>query len=127
LNTSDQWQEILKAFALVDEYDQQRPKLIKQYRLYYNEDGSVIGLWETGHPEGDNYIVLADPDVFHRNNSQLLRVVNKELKIIDPRAPNRVKLTRSDSGQAVIKGMAALPLNDEQTEYEIEYYDRKNN
>lgn len=127
MSISEAESEFLKALELVREYDKQRPVLNKEYRLYYNEDGSIIGLWESGHPEGDNYIVINDPDVFHRTVTSLLRVVNKELKVIDPHTPNRVKLQKSNSGQRVIKGLAALALADEQTEYETEYYDRTNN
>lgn len=127
MTTIDPWQEFVKAFELVAEYDQQRPVIVKEYRLYYNDDGTVIGLWETDHPEGDNYIVLDDPDVVHRTPTNLLGVVNKELKILDPTPQYRVKLAKADSGQRVVKGHAAVALLPEEDYPYIEYYDRKDN
>jgi hypothetical protein len=127
LSISEAESEFLKALELVREYDKQRPVLIKEYRLYYNEDGSIIGLWESGHPEGDNYIVINDPDVFHRTVTSLLRVVNKELKVIDPHTPNRVKLRKSNTGQAVVRGNAALVVMVDEIYSDTEYYDRTNN
>lgn len=127
MSISEAESEFLKALELVREYDKQRPVLIKEYRLYYNEDGSIIGLWESGHPEGDNYIVINDPDVFHRTVTSLLRVVNKELKVIDPHTPNRVKLRKSNTGQAVVRGNAALVVMVDEIYSDTEYYDRTNN
>jgi len=126
MTTLDPWQELIKGLELADEKERNRPRCIKEYRLYYNKDGTIIGLWETGHPEGD-YIVLADPDVFHRNNSDLLRVVNGVLKIINPHTPNRVKIEKSQQGQRVVKGHAALALAYTEEYTDIEFYDRTNN
>lgn len=120
-------EEFLKAFELVAAYDAQRPKIIKEYRLYYNDDGTIIGLWETGHPDGSNYIVLQDHDIYHRVNTQLLRVINKELKVLDPKSPFRVRIKKSTSGVKTVKGHAALVLEDSDHYPEIEYYDRTNN
>jgi hypothetical protein len=119
-------EEFLKAFELVAAYDAQRPKLIKEFRLYYNNDGTIIGLWETEHPAGDNYIVLQDHEVYHRTNTQLLRVINKELKVLDPKQPLRVRLKKSTSGFKTVKGHAALVLEDNEQYLEIEYYNRAN-
>jgi len=118
--------ELIKAFRLVEEYDKNRPKLIKEYRLYYNDDGTVIGLWENGFPVGDNYIIIEHPDQFHKNNTNWLRVVNKELKIIDPHIPNKVKLKKSSTGYRTVKGHAALILYENEQHREIEFYDRTN-
>jgi hypothetical protein len=124
MNNEELWAEV---WRLVAEHDLQRSDIVKEYRLYYNDDGTIIGLWETGHPEGDNYIVLDDPDVFHRTPTNLLQIVNKELKVIDPTPMYRVKLAKADSGQRVIKGHAALVLMPEEEYSEIEYYDQTNN
>ena len=123
MNEQELWAEV---WRLVAEYDRQRPVVVKEYRLYYNEDGTAIGLWETDHPEGDNYIVLDDPDIFHRTSTSLLRIVNKELKVLDPTPIYRVKLTKAESGQRVVKGHAAVILLPEEAYTEIEYYDRTN-
>ena len=123
MNEQELWAEV---WQLVAEYDRQRPVVVKEYRLYHNKDGTVIGLWETDHPEGNNYIVLDDPDIFHRTSTSLLRIVNKELKVLDPTPIYRVKLAKADSGQRVVKGHAAVILMPEEEYTEIEYYDRTN-
>ena len=55
--------EFLKAIELVAEYNRSRPAVIKEPRLYFNEDGSIIGLWDTDYPIGE-YIVLTDYSIF---------------------------------------------------------------
>lgn len=118
------WDEVSR---LVAEYDAARPTIVKEYRLYYNNDGTIIGLWEMDHPAGDNYIVLDDPGLFYNSNSHLLRVQNKKLVALDPRAPVKARLKKSATGTRVVKGHAALTLNIEETYTEVEYYDRTNN
>ena len=118
------WDEVAR---LVAEYDAQRPKIVKEYRLYYNSDGTVIGLWETDHPVGDNYIVLDDPGVFNSSNTLMLRVQNKKLVVLDPQAPLRTRLKKSSQGFTVVRGHAAVIVEQDETYTEIEYYDRTNN
>lgn len=119
--------ELLRAFELVAEYDQQRPRLFKEFRLYYRDDGSIIGLWETEHPAGDNYIVLDNPDQFNRTNTFQLRVIDGKLKIIDATPPAKPKLTKSTQGQPVVAGNAALALYPNETYTDVEYYEPTNN
>ena len=126
MTTLDPWQEFVRGLELAEEIERQRPPVIKEYRLYYNEDGTIIGLWESSHPEG-NYIVLDDPDIYHRTNSNLLRVVKGELKIIDPTPVNVRKLYKGTSGQPVVQGHAAIALGLDEEYLEIEFYDQKNN
>jgi hypothetical protein len=118
------WDEVAQ---LVAAYDAQRPKIIQEYRLYYNPDGTIIGLWESGHPDGDNYIVLSDPGLFYSANTLMLRVQNKKLILIDPREPLRTRLKKSTNGFSVVRGHAALIVEQEETYSEIEYYDRTDN
>jgi hypothetical protein len=118
--------ELLKAFKLVEEYNKQRTQIVKEYRLYYHDDGSIIGLWEADHPAGDNYIVINDPDILHRHNTLLMKVVDGELKIIDPKTPHRNRLQRSHSGQPVVAGTAAIALSPNEPYTDVEHYDRKN-
>ena len=118
------WDEVAR---LVAECDAQRPKIIKEYRLYYNPDGTIIGLWESGHPEDDNYIVLDDPGLFHNSNTHLLRVQNKKLIVLDPQAPLRTRLKKSSQGFPVVQGHAAVIVEQNETYTEIEYYDRTDN
>ena len=120
-------EEFLKAFELVAAYDAQRPKFVKEYRLYYDNDGSVIGLWETDHPIGDNYIVLDDTGQYHRHNTNLLRVIDKKLTVLDPVGPLHVRLKKSTVGFRTVQGHAALVLEELEHYPNIEYYDRTNN
>lgn len=126
MTTLDPWQEFVKGLELAEEMYRQRPQLIKQFRLYYNADGTIIGLWESDHPDGD-YIVLDDPDIFHRTNTNLLRVIKGELKILDPRSTNIRQLHKSKSGQPVVKGHAAIALGIDEEYLEIEFYDKTDN
>lgn len=119
--------EFLEALRLVEEYDRQRPKTVVEYRLYYDEEGHVTGYCETNHPPESNYIVLDNPDLYFRTNTQSLRVIDQQLKIIDLTAPSRPILTKSSQGQPVVAGMAALALYRDETYDKIEYYDRPTN
>jgi hypothetical protein len=116
--------EFLEALKLVEEYDRQRPKFIKEFRIYYNTEGRVTMYCETAHPPDTNYIVIDNPDVFFKTNTGRLRVINGELKIIDTR-PRQTHLAKSNTGQPVVKGMAALALTPTEQYQDIEYYDRK--
>lgn len=127
MSTIDPWQELIKGLQIADELEAQRLTISKEYRLYYREDGSIIGLWESGHPAGDNYILLEHPDQYQRFNTQLLKVINKKLCVLDPVVPNKVKLVKSDKGQPVVKGHAAIALGIDEEYLEIEFYDQTNN
>jgi len=118
------WKEV---FDLVAEYDANRPKFVKEFRLYYNADGTVVGLWENSFPETENYIVLDDPGVFFHTNTQLLRVKNNKLIVLDPKEPNRARLKKSDRGFLVVKGHAAVIVESNENYECVEYYDRADN
>lgn len=99
----------------------------KEYRLYYNaDDGTIIGMWERDHPEGD-YIILSDPAEFHQHNTNLMRVRDGELVVIDPRIQERFRLQRSTQGQPVVRGHAVVALAPDETYPDIEYYENRNN
>ena len=119
--SNDFWKEV---FDLVNAYDAQRPKFVQEYRLYYNTDGTVIGLWENSFPDTGSYILLDNPGIFYHTNTQLLRVKNNKLIVLDPREPSRARLKKSDQGFRTVKGNAALVLESNETYEFIEYYDR---
>lgn len=119
--------EFLEALKLVEEYDRQRPKQVTEYRLYYNEVGEVTMYCEVNHPKEGNYIVIDHPDVFFKNNTSLMRVVDGQLKILKSQPLNYSKLQKSLQGQPVVRGMAAVALTPEDNYTDIEYYDRKTN
>lgn len=126
MTTIDPWQELIKGLEIADEVERQKDQIVKEYRLYYNEDGTIIGMWESGYPAGDNFVVIDNPDVFHRNNTQYLKVINKELHIIDPRTQKVRQLFKSNTGYPVVKGQAALLIDPAEQYQNTEYYDRKN-
>jgi hypothetical protein len=117
------WEEV---FSLVDEYDSKRPRSIRENRLYYNTDGTIIGLWETGHPDGTNYIILDDTGIFFHNNTNLLRVKDQKLILLDAHAPNKTRLVKSNTGVKTVKGHAGLSIEAHESYTDIEYYDRTN-
>ena len=118
--------EFLKALELVAKFDGCRPTLTTEFRLYYNEDGSIIGLWETDYPTG-NYIVLDDPSVFYNSNTLLLRVIDGKIEKITVAQNTRTQLVKSAQGQRVVRGMAAIALTPAEEYRDVEYYDRKTN
>jgi len=119
--------EFLKALELVAEYDRQRPVVVIEYRLYYADDGSILGLSETNHSADTNYIVLTSPEVFNKNNTATLRVINGELTVIDLTYQLKNRLSKASTGQPVVQGHAALALQLDEPYTNIEYYDRKSN
>ncbi len=126
MTTLDPWQELIKGLQIAEEYNRTRTIPFKEFRLYYNDDGTVIGLWESDHPAGDNYIVLEDPDQYHRHNTHLIRVNDNNLTIISPVVIETFKLIKSNNGQPVVRGHAAIALGLNEEYSEIEFYDRKN-
>jgi len=103
------------------------PPPFKEYRLYYDTDGTIVTFVENNHPPGDNYIVLDDPDQFYKANILLLKVKNGKLIKVDPVINYRAGVKLSTEGQPVVKGIAAIALLPNETYTEIEYYERKTN
>jgi hypothetical protein len=116
-------------WQLVAQADAERATKMKQkeFRLYYRtDDGTVIGLWESDYPDG-SYIVLTDPDQFHKHNTSLMRIEGEKLTILDPNIAETFRLKKSTQGQPVVAGHAVLALSPEETYYDIEYYEPRNN
>jgi hypothetical protein len=123
--SNDFWLEV---FRLVEEYDAARPQITIEPRLYYNtQDGTVTGYYETAHPDDRNYIVLENPDLYFRNNTNLLRVKDGKLIVIDPKQPSKARLKKSTAGYKTVKGHASLLLESTEDYHNIEYYDHTNN
>jgi hypothetical protein len=104
-----------------------RPQPPKEFRLYYDDEGKITMFAESSHPEGNNYIVLTDPGEFHCTNTLLLRVKDGKLIKIDPVVKSKPGLQRSNKGQRVVKGIAALMLLPTEEYTDVEYYDLKTN
>jgi len=119
--------EFLRALELVAEYDRQRPKMITEYRLYYNDLGEITGYCETNHPPDSQYIVLASPDQYFKQNTHQLRVIDGALVTIEKKHKTTGLLTKSTTGQPVVAGMATIAIMPNETYDKIEYYDRPTN
>lgn len=117
--------EFLKGLKLVEAAELDRIVPIVEHRLYYNEDGCVTGLYSTDHPEG-NYIIVESPTVLDNCNTLLLRVIDEQLQTVSTKQKSYL-LRRSNIGQPVVKGMAALALEHNEEYQNIEYYDRQTN
>jgi hypothetical protein len=118
------WEEV---FKLVSEYDAQRTKITIEHRLYYNkDDGTITGYHEIDHPEDLDYIVLENPDLYFKNNTNLLRVKEGKLLVLDPKQPSKARLQKSSTGYKTVQGHAALLLEDSDDYKNIQYYDQTN-
>jgi hypothetical protein len=115
--------ELLEALKMLDQL--QPTELYKEPRLYYNESGEIIMYCETDHPAAGEYIVLKDADVFFKNNTARLRVVNGELKVMPATSQQQLGLRKATQGQRVVKGLATIALEPTEEYQDIEYYDRK--
>jgi len=122
----NQMEEFYKALQLVEEENQRRKSLQKEYRIYHDENGLVTMLSEIDHPIGENYIVIDDPGLFYKNNTLLLRVIDKKLIVLDTKVKEKVRLKKSDKGQPVVQGHAAIALGLDEEYLEIEFYDQTN-
>lgn len=119
--------EFLKALELVAEYDRQRPKSITEYRLYYNDQGEITGYCETDHPQDTQYIILENPDQYFKQNTHMLRVIDGVLVTIEKTFKTPGLLTKNNTGQPVVSGMATIAIMPNETYDKVEYYDRPTN
>lgn len=123
----DQEFQLMWQLVARDDADRAAKLMQKEFRLYYNsDDGTVVGLWESDYPVG-SYIVLTDPDQFHRHNTSLIRIKNEKLTVLNPNITETFRLQKSIQGQPVVKGHAVLALSPEETYPDIEYYEPRNN
>lgn len=124
---TNEFEVAMQLIAAADQLREQQNQSLKEYRLYYDDaDGTVIGLWERDHPMG-SYVVLDDPDVFHRHNSNLMRVEKGKLVINNPRIQDQFRLQRSTQGQPVVRGHAIVALAPDEIYPDTEFYEPRNN
>ena len=110
--------ELAKAFADIE----RTAGTPIEYRLYYDERGYGLFMSGAAGPVG-NYIHIPK-NIYDRAITQDLRVVNGDLKIIDPAATIKLQLVRSTQGQRVVANHPAVPLRPTERYTNIEYYDR---
>ena len=88
--------------------------------MYYNVQGEPISMSSHNHPDG-KYVVI-DKDIYDKANYNC-RVINGKLNF-DLANQFHVQLKKSTTGQMVVKGHAALVVEEEYSE--VEYYGRNN-
>ncbi len=62
----------------------------------------------------------------NKNNTNLLRVKEGKLLVLDPKQPSKARLQKSSTGYKTVQGHAALLLEDSDDYKNIEYYDQTN-
>lgn len=92
-----------------------------EYRLYYDENGSITACAMVQHPPGDNYIVV-DRDVY--DNYMRYCVKDGKLEKIKQDSSTSNSLRKSTSGYKIVSGHAPLIIYGDEDYTEIEYYDR---
>lgn len=94
-----------------------------EYRIYYNEAGTITACAMVQHPEGDNYIVVTREQYenYFRYNVRNGKLVPIR---IETNVPNI--LCPSNDGYRVVKGHVNLLLGQEEEWKDIQYYDWNN-
>ena len=92
-----------------------------EYRLHYNDAGTIVLCTMDNHPADTNYIVV-DSDTYH--NYFHYYVKDNKLIKIDNSPKYSVQLKKSVSGYPTVAGHASLIIEDE-LYTNIEYYDTK--
>ena len=92
-----------------------------EYRLYYDENGSITACAMVQHPSGDNYVIV-DRDAY--DNYTRYYVKDGKLEKIKQDSSTSNSLRKSTSGYKVVSGHAPLIIYGDEDYTEIEYYDR---
>lgn len=95
-----------------------------EYRLHYNDSGSIYLCTMAQHPDNTKYIVV-DRETY--DNYFKYYVDNGKLKPIAQSGGYCVQLVKSAVGFPVVKNHASLLLEYNETYPNIEYYDHRNN
>jgi len=104
--------------TMSDELYKTFPKLELEYRLYYDTKGKPVLMSSHNHPDGQYVVITREQYDLPNYNC---RVVNGKLQF-DTSDHFHVQLQKSTRGVAVVKGYAALVVENEYPE--TEYYDR---
>lgn len=117
------WQELINAFenGLIDPIKE----LVREYRFYYNEDGTIVQISDSNwnHPESGNYLVVDEQT--HRDWMKY-RVRNKQVELKPSDPTSEVQLIKGTQDYLVVKNNPAIILEADETMKETEYYDRRN-
>jgi hypothetical protein len=102
------------------------PQIVEEpieYRIHYNEHGTITMCSMQQHPADTKYIVVTKEEY---DNYFRYTIVNDKLKKIDTMPKIRVQLKKSDNGYRVVKNHAGLILEPGEAYADTEYYDRTN-
>lgn len=93
---------------------------VKEYRLHYNELGTITMCSMQNHPQDTTYIVVSRDEY---DNYFRYTIVDNKLKKIDNNPGYRVQLVSSAVGYATVKKHAGLIIESTDNYQDIEYYD----
>lgn len=91
-----------------------------EYRLHYDQAGTIHMCSMTNHPESDRYLVVTKDEY---DNFFDYYIVNDQLKKIDRNPLYRVQLKQSAQGFCVVQNHAGLILEPTEEYPHIEYYE----
>ena len=94
-----------------------------EYRIYYDEAGTITACAMVQHPEGDNYIVVSREQY---ENYFRYYVRNGKLTPIKIETNSPTILRLSNDGYKVVKGHANLLLVHNEDWKDVQYYDWDN-
>jgi hypothetical protein len=92
----------------------------KDYRLHYDETGTIIMCSMQKHPENTQYIVV-NKEIY--DNYFRYYVQDSKLKLIDNDMGFRVQLKSSTQGYRVVKDHAGIILDDCEEYHDVGYYE----
>jgi len=110
-------EEFLKALAMLEPPKELEPS---EYRIYYDEGGTIIIASERQHPDTGTYIVVPK-EQWENHIRYRVNVVKKTMEKVVFDHGLSVQLRSSDQGYAVVKHHAGLILENE-TYKDVEYY-----
>lgn len=108
--------ELIEALGLIKEI----PQSTVEYRIHYNDQGSIIGCTMTDHPIDTKYVVV-DRETYD-NYFRYDRVINGKLKKVIHDPGYRVQLHSSNAGFKVVRNHAALLIENNETYDDTEFY-----
>lgn len=94
-----------------------------EYRLHYDEEGTINLCSMQNHPTGTNYVVV-DKDTYDKYHRYC--VVNGKLTEIKLDDGVQRPFVKSKKGFRVVQNNAALLLEPDEEFNQVEYYDRRN-
>ena len=111
-------EEFLKALAMLAPPKELEPS---EYRIYYDEGGTITIASERQHPDVGTYII-APKEQWENHIKYRVNVVKKCMEKVVFDHGLSVQLRSSDQGYCVVKDHAGIILDVEETYKDVEYY-----